>query len=170
MNEDEIWKPVVGFEGYEVSTLGRVRSFRNRHGRRAEPRLLKPGAMSKGYLLVVLRDGENSHSRCVHRLVLEAFIGPRPPGVEARHVNDRDPNNNCLSNLVWGTSKQNEDDKIRHGTSQHGERNHRAKLTNLQAQEIRVSQERGDDLARQYNVAKSVISQIRTGKKYKEML
>lgn len=61
----------------------------------------------------------------VHRLVLEAFVGPCPPGMECRHFPDRDPTNNRLDNLSWATRKQNMEDKASHGTNRKGVPNHK---------------------------------------------
>lgn len=52
--------------------------------------------------------------RVVAPLVLEAFVGPRPRGTECCHW-DGDPTNDALSNLRWGTSKENSADQMRHG-------------------------------------------------------
>lgn len=51
----------------------------------------------------------------VHRLVLETFVGPCPPGMEALHRNGN-PSDNSLSNLHWGTKIENAADMLRHGT------------------------------------------------------
>lgn len=101
-------------------------------------------------------------NRQVYHLVLEAFVGPCPSGEEARHL-DGDHTNNRWDNLAWGSHLENEADKIVHGTSQHGERNAQAKLTNAQADEIRTSTEPGRTLAVRYGVADSLISRIRHG-------
>lgn len=53
--------------------------------------------------------------RLVHRLVLEAFVGPCPEGMEGCH-GDGDPTNNSLGNLRWDTATSNQLDKVRHGT------------------------------------------------------
>ncbi len=66
----------------------------------------------------------------IHRLVLEAFIGPCPEGMECRHFPDRNPANNNLSNLHWGTVSENALDRAIHGTNPTGENHGRAKLTN----------------------------------------
>lgn len=69
----------------------------------------------------------------IHRLVLEAFVGPCPPGLEGCH-NDGNPTNNCISNLRWGTPASNAADRIKHGHAPNhgcgpkGERNASAKL------------------------------------------
>lgn len=65
--------------------------------------------------------------RLVHRLVLEAFVGPCPAGMEGCH-NNGCPSDNRLQNLRWDTRLANNADKIRHGTSRKGADNNRAKL------------------------------------------
>lgn len=105
----EEWKAVVGWEGlFKVSSFGRVRSF---------PRLVRDGLGSRlipghlmqctinmaGYVVTQLSDGRRKAKARVHMLVLEAFVGPRPTGMECRHFPDRDRTNNRLGNLQWGT-------------------------------------------------------------------
>jgi len=104
----EQWRPVPAFEGkYEVSDLGRVKSLRW-----TPPRILRPGPSNYGHMSVVLG---RRNTRMVHELVLIAFVGPRPPGQETRHL-DGDPANNRLDNLCWGTRSENNRDAVRHGT------------------------------------------------------
>lgn len=119
----ERWLPVVGFEGlYEVSDLGRVRSLdavqsytskgRVKYRRRVG-RVLRPGVMKSGHMVVVL--GRAAGSRLVHRLVLEAFAGPATEvAAWCRHLDDN-PANNRLSNLRWGTPNENLEDSYRNG-------------------------------------------------------
>jgi hypothetical protein len=64
----------------------------------------------------------------VHRIVLEAFVGMCPEGMEARHL-DGDRQNNHVSNLVWDVYVVNVSDRRAHGTDQVGDRNPNAKLT-----------------------------------------
>lgn len=109
----ERWRPVVGYEGYyEVSNEGRLRSV-NRvvpHGRNGtverRSQLLRPSRNEHGYLIATLcRDG-GRYAKTVHSILLEAFIGPRPDGLTILHGND-DPADNRLSNLRYGTQKEN---------------------------------------------------------------
>jgi len=112
----EEWRPIDGHPGYEVSSLGRVRSYRRRHnGLAGEPRLLKQSLTDKGYLRVGLRraDGTGSRTIYVHKLVLTAFVGPAPEGMECRHL-DGISQNNRLDNLAWGTDAENGADRVRH--------------------------------------------------------
>lgn len=108
--------PVVGYESlYEVSDLGRVKS-RDRVdplGRPREGQLLTPAGLR--HLHVTLSDRGAKKQRTVHRLVLEAFVGPAPEGTEGCHW-DGDPKNNRLDNLRWDTRIANIQDAIRHGT------------------------------------------------------
>lgn len=113
----ERWKDVVGFEGfYEVSNQGRVRSVdrEDSRGRFWPAQILAPGAQPSGHLSVSLsRDGKRT-MRKVHRLVLAAFVGPCPEGMEGLHSDD-DPTNNTLPNLRWGTRGENLLDSVRNG-------------------------------------------------------
>ena len=98
------WRPVPGWEGYEVSDDGRVRSWRMHGfavGRRAvEPRVLAPW-LQEGYRRVHLCAGRRRRrSSAVGALVLEAFSSPRPAGHEARHRN-RVKADDHLENLAW---------------------------------------------------------------------
>lgn len=75
-------------------------------------------------------------TRMVHRLILEAFVGPCPPGMEACHWNGN-PTDNRLENLRWDTPQENTNDKYRHGTMQKGTMHPGAKLTDQKVVELR---------------------------------
>jgi hypothetical protein len=111
----ERWLPVVGYEGlYDVSDMGRVRSL-PRMG--TAGKILSPGDVGRpGHprLSVVLHCNGKRHARGVHCLVLEAFVGPCPPGLEGCHYNDIGDDNR-LSNLRWDTHSANIFDKVRNG-------------------------------------------------------
>ena len=142
------WTPVVGFEDeYAVSEAGEVKSLArpawNGNGRRSlRERILKPGVCESGRLLVVLYKNGKKYSRLVHKLVLEAFRGMCPPGMECCH-NDGNASNNALDNLRWGTHAENEADKVLHGTTNRGERNGLAKLQASDVHRIRLLAEVG---------------------------
>lgn len=125
----ELWKPVVGYEGwYEVSNKGRVRSLDrtirqiNQAGSysRIFPGRILQQKDCKNTMRVSLyknnKEGDNKgKSFRVHRIVLEAFVGPRPPGLICCHK-DGDYHNNRLGNIHWSTHKQNALDSLRDGT------------------------------------------------------
>lgn len=104
----------------------------------------------------------------IHVLVLNAFVGDRPVGLEARHL-DGDPTNDHLSNLKWGTQAENYDDRRRHGTANDGERHGNAKLTNAQVREIRRSTERIDALAARFGVSRVTVWSIRGGRSWRNI-
>lgn len=138
--DGEIWKDVVGFEGsYQVSNLGRIKRIARRgaDGRRLSERIMRQHPMENGYLVVFLVDGSGSgRGRLVHRLVLEAFLGPSPsPDLECCH-GDGTRTNNIPTNLSWGTRKDNAQDMVRHGRSGKGERNVVAAITEAIAAKI----------------------------------
>ncbi len=175
MMPPEIWRPVADAYGYEVSNLGRVRSWR-RKGSRAgsalapEPKLLKTTPGAWGYPLVnISRSGDKQKPVTVHILVLTAFCGPCPNGMECLHA-DGDRTNSNLSNLYWGTRAENMQDSIRHGTSIRpsirGEQNMHAELTQRQVIQIKRMLRRGVrnvDIARIFNVHPNTIWGIKSG-------
>lgn len=113
----EEWLPVVGYEGiYEVSDQGNVRSLDriDNRGNQIAGRMRKPRPLPSGHLMVILSSNSIRSPRLVHRLVLEAFVGPCPPGMECCHYDD-DPTNNSLENLRWDTSHANKLDMVRNG-------------------------------------------------------
>lgn len=119
-NLEEQWLAAVGLEGlYEVSDRGRVRSVHDRivvwkNGRRIryDGKILSAPPNDKGYPHVNIK----GQARAVHQLVLEAFVGLRPAGLDCCH-GDGDPTNNALTNLRWDTPSANAQDAIRHGTN-----------------------------------------------------
>lgn len=134
----EQWRDVVGYEGlYQVSSEGRVRSLDRTYGSRLyKGKLMNPSLEARsGYRVLGLHRNNKSRPARVHNLVLEAFVGPRPPRHDARHLNG-DPTDNRLENLAWGTRRQNCIDAQIHGTWAHGESHGNAKLTAIQAQAI----------------------------------
>lgn len=153
----ELWGLHPRFLNHEISDEGRVR--RRTPGQGTWPgRILKPRPRC-GYLRVVLDDEQID----VHRLVLETFVGPRPHGCETRHAN-RDTSDNRVSNLSWGTPKENAEDRDRHGTTPYGSRIGTAKLTDTKIKQIREAYATGTTsqlkLAKQWGLAPSNIFSI----------
>lgn len=114
------WKPVPDFPNYEVSDKGEVRNIK-RH---------KLRKLSKGrYVsLSLCRNDGIRYTAMVHILVMHAFVGPRPEGMQIRHL-DGNPHNNCLTNLAYGTGSENYQDQVIHGVAARGVRNGRSILT-----------------------------------------
>ena len=109
----EVWKNIDGYEGYQVSNKGRVRSqLNNRYGfsDKVKPHLLSPCKNHHGYDTVQLG---RKNRKLVHRLVANAFI-PNPDNLPiVRHMDDN-PSNNNVNNLAWGTQTDNMQDCVKH--------------------------------------------------------
>lgn len=141
------YRDVPGFPDYRVGSDGSVWSKRVSARWGQPPRWTKiNGSLADhGYVKVSLFvDGQGKVDKYVHQLVLEAFVGPCPEGMEACHDPDRTRTNNTLSNLRWDTRKGNIADKVTHGTQPFGEDVHCAKLTESQVAEARERYAAGD--------------------------
>ena len=156
----ERWLPVVGFESrYAVSSHGRVWSW-FRGGRH-----LKLCENGSGYHSVALGHG---NSRCVHRLVLKAFVGPPPAGYMGCH-NDGVSTNNRVDNLRWDTRKSNAEDRVRHGGYPCGVQHRDAKLTEADVVDICRRLDLGESqraIGKDYPVCHTTIGDIKTGKRW----
>jgi hypothetical protein len=168
---EEIWKPVVGYEGlYDVSNMGRVRSYYlstvsslGRFVFKVMPCPQKTLAIKLtncGYLVVGLyRNGAKSITFHVHRIVLDAFVGPRPKKYECCHKNNVKTDNR-LDNICWGTSSSNKKD---YGTQCRGEDQGSSRFT---VQDIITIRNFSDteyskaDIARLFNAPHQTISKI----------
>jgi len=165
------WRPVIGYEGrYEVSDHGAVRSLSNY--RSSSGGQLSPWTNNKGYQYVTLRSpGGGKKSHAVHRLVLKAFVELRPSGKQVAH-GDGDPANNRASNLRWATSKENIDDRTRHGRTARGEENAASKLDRHAVKTIKRMKDCGFsayETARLACVNPSTIDRIWAGETWKHV-
>lgn len=156
----ETWLAVVGYEGlYEVSSDGRIRNART--GR------LKVYTYDKQKRRPFVGLWRNNKILIIypHKAVLEAFVGPRPKGMEACH-NNGDPCDNKATNLRWDTTRNNQLDRIKHGTSNRGEQCAAAKLTEAQVRAIRADTRLQREIAAEYGVRENTISRIKSGKRW----
>jgi hypothetical protein len=100
----ETWKPINGFSGYEISNLGRVKSYKHD---RINGRLLSICVNRNGYAYVVLRDSEcKKNYKTIHQLVAHAFISNLDNKPQVNHI-DGNKRNNHVSNLEWVTAQEN---------------------------------------------------------------
>jgi hypothetical protein len=158
MSGDEIWLPVLDFEDtYEVSNFGRVKSLkrqvRTANGfRTVRERILKPQYNQDGSQHVSLCNGGEAKIRHVqvHRLVLEAFVGECPEGMECRHYPDQNLANNNLSNLSWATPG-------------------RTKLTEEQVRQIFYAKGTHEEVAARFGIGRPEVSHIKSGKLWKHL-
>lgn len=105
---DEVWKPIEGYEGYEVSSMGRVKRLAHRDaiGRYKEEYLVPicNNKQRRNYEYVHL----GNDNCALHRIVAKAFI-PNPNNKpEVNHINGN-KYDNSVHNLEWVTSQENKD-------------------------------------------------------------
>lgn len=124
--------------GYRVTSVGEVWSTGS-NWRGYGERLMREHLDKDGYPYVRLTIAGSRKRFRVHFLVAQAFLGPRPsPQHEVRHL-DGNKRHNTVTNLAWGTRKQNAADRAAHGKTSHGEKHSRAiKLGLLRASELRA--------------------------------
>lgn len=175
----ELWKPITNYEGlYEISNYGKVKSLHKKW--QPKERILKPGETVGGYLQVLLYKNNISKRYYVHRLVLEAFVGPCLEGMETCHK-DGVVNNNFIENLKYGTKKENQKDRILHGTNYYnltnentkGSNNFKAKLNEKQVRIIKwllkdnyLTQR---EIGEVFSVSQSTINLIKNKKLWKHV-
>lgn len=119
----ERWRSIPGYVGlYEVSDQGRVRGMDRitlrKDGRKKSITgciLREKRTGQSGYPAVNLNRNGSAQTWPIHRLVLLAFVGPLPQGMQTRHLNG-DSQDNRLANLKYGTPLENTSDKFAHGT------------------------------------------------------
>ena len=104
---NEIWRPIYGYESlYEVSNLGRIRSY---HGKKKSSDgfiYLNPTPTPQGYLVVTLYKNGKRSKKTVHTLVAEAFI-QNPNNYPCVNHKDENKQNNFACNLEWCTYAYN---------------------------------------------------------------
>jgi hypothetical protein len=147
------WTEVPGHTGYSVTATGFLRGPRGP---------LRPMVAHRGHLYVITGAGRKLY---VHHAVLFAFIGPRPDGLMCRHL-DGDPTNNALTNLRWGTAKENSADKKRHGRELRGEDKKHHRLTWAQVELIRADRRSSRVVGNQYGVSHTAILRIWRGQRW----
>ena len=156
----ETWLDVKGYEGfYEVSDHGRVRSAKT-----GKIKMFTTNKLDNRPFLGLWKHNKLKIFR-PHTLVLTTFVGPRPQGMECCH-NDGDPFNNRLENLRWDTTRNNQLDRIKHGTSNRGERCVAAKLTEAQVRAIRADTRLQREIAAEYGVRENTISRIKSRQRW----
>ncbi len=163
-----MFKKIKGYH-YEVSNDGQVRNIKT-------GRILKPNIRRDERLQINLCKNGKEKWFLIHRLVLEAFVGPCPKGMQCCH-NNGNPKDNRVVNLRWDTNKNNIKDSIDQGTRfiPKGSKNGNAKLTEEQVREIRAKYVYNSRtasiyvLAKEYGVGKTEINNIINNKLWKHV-
>lgn len=152
---------IESFPAYTISNLGVVRKGE---------KVLKGNFKNKyQYIQVSLREPGRRATPLIHKLVLEAFVGERPPGMEARHL-DGNPRNNRLDNLAWGTAQENTDDKKIHGTIMRGDNHVHRVLCEQDVIDVRRRAKEGTattkQLAKEFGISEGGMRAILNGQKW----
>lgn len=188
----ELWKPIDGFLGYEVSNLGRVRSFWRKSGsgttggffasgkRRgswtyvlgASPVIRATSADKDGYRTVVLSINGETYCRRVHRLVAAAFLSAH--NASATKVNHKNnvKYDNRLPNLEWCTQRENEDHARMIGVWPSGVKSGNSKVTEEQVRIIRSAAARGESnasIGRKFSITATAVQYIVNRRHYRNV-
>ena len=179
------YRNIVGFPGYRIgndgtvwtcwgskggSSLGGIGQGGMKIGNRWKQRNPRRAGGNNAWRVNLRRDGRTYHF-FVHVLVLEAFVSPRPIGMVSRH-GPLGKDCNHVSNLSWGTQKQNIADKERDGTRVFGTRHHAAKMTPELVKAIREEYDLRkslSSLAKKYRIARSTLRAILNRETWKEV-
>lgn len=164
----EIFKKLDINQNYSISSLGRVRNDKTN-------KFLSPRDL-RGYKRIYIYVNGKATDLRIHRLVANAFI-PNPNNKpQINHINGN-RSDNCVTNLEWCTNAENQKhaykiglrDSKSNSESARGVRNPNCKLSEQDVKDIKTKLEylTGIELAKQYNVATSTISNIKNNKKWK---
>lgn len=124
--EIEIWKTIIGYDGYQVSSFGRVKSFRRN---KKIGHILIECDDGRGYSIIGLLRSKKKYTKRIHQLVANAFLPNIKNRKEINHL-DGNKKNNRVSNLEWSTRLENLTHAIGAGLMKYksGENHHRSKL------------------------------------------
>ncbi len=170
------YRSIEGFPSYRVGSDGSVWScFVRKNGQSRAPgdtwRRIKPIVQKNGRFHINLsRDGK-MHQKLLHRLVLSAFCGPCPDGMVCCHL-DGNPQNNFVSNLCWGTCKQNQSHRVLHGTDSRGSKCKTSKLKESDVLSIKTMIANGGtdaEIGLQFGVSRDAIYKIRSKANWKHI-
>ena len=162
----EVWKPIEGFPGYDVSNMGRVRTYWRTSGSGRScvngqirgswtqvigvtPRLRKLYTDKDGYKTLTLRANDRDYMSRVHQLVGRAFVVNNRPNtaIIPNHINNV-PGDNRHNNLSWMTISENTFYGNEIGVGMRGERHGMARLTEASVLEIRAKVKNHEDAIR----------------------
>lgn len=175
--ENEKWIRIPDWDSYEISDLGRVRSYKKTGTNQTDaaiPRVLKQGISVWGYPEVRLCNSGSSKKKRVHRLVAEVFL---PNELLKREVNHKDGDklNNKAVNLEWVSRSENMQHLFRVMKSpvMRGEKNGHAVLTSDDIAEIKSLWETGlffqKEIASKFGIARTTVNSIVNGYNWKHL-
>ena len=165
------WRKIPGFTAYSASSDGQIRRDVMLH--RSPAGLVSQALNDRGYWKCsATDDGGKYRTVTTHTLVALAFLGPRPEGLEVRHL-DGDSANSAAANLRYGTSMENTADAFLHDRIPVGSRAYNAKLTEKAIPEIMELWRSGiltqTEIGARYGVSQRAIWQVIHGHKWRHV-
>lgn len=161
----------MGYPNYRVGDDGSVWSFQSGKWKKKKLTIGKTKYLKDRWIVTIWNEN-GGKTFLVHRLVLTAFVGTCPEGMECCH-NDGNPSNNRVENLRWDTHAENQRDRNKHGTDNRGERHWRCLLTAEQVIEIRKRYRNGEtnkqQLAAIYSVSDGTIRSLLSRKSWRHI-
>lgn len=176
----EVWKYIEGYEGkYQVSNMGRVKSVERKvkHPKGGlmilRSRILKPASAAGGYAVVNLSKKNKAKLMYIHRAVALSFLDNPKNKQQVNHINGN-KRDNSASNLEWCTPKENMKHASSSGLVKHnGSQSVNSKLKEKDVKKIRKEYSLGNTthqkLSEQYNVCRTLITQIINRKVWKHI-
>ena len=155
-----MWKDIPGYEGqYQASDDGRIRNAKTMYELKSRPD-------RNGYLDV----GLNGVRKRVHRLIADTFIIHDVSKNVVNHI-DGNKQNNCVDNLEWCTSQENNQHSYDTGLHKKGQDHANSKLTREQVIEIKTlgRYDTAKNIGKKYNVSKFTINDIFKGRTWKDV-
>lgn len=167
---DIIYKDIPNYEGfYQVSNTGIIKRLKHwienkgcQGGGYFLPETILKGTNRKGYRIVQLFKNGKGRFFGVHQLVLLAFVGECPIGMEIRHLNSN-PSDNRLENLAYGTKSENMQDAVKIGTLVFS----RSNLSREDVINIARDKRNNREIAKAFNCCVGTVQAIKTGKSFK---
>ena len=167
----EEWRNIEGYESaYQVSNVGRVRSFKS-----GQWKILKPTYV-KGYLQIGLSRNSKCHKYALHILVAKAFI-PNPQNKSLVHHKDNNPMNCQKNNLEWATPSENTQHafdnnftRVNRGTNHYNSKLNKEDVLYIRKNYIPYDKKFGmSALSRKFHLNLGTIMEIIQGKSYKDI-
>jgi|SRR5688572_6965029 len=158
----EIWKTIVGYESYSISSLGNLRNNKTQ-------RIVNP--VIQRYACYCLYEKNKPPFRTTgHRLVATHFID-NPKNLPFVCHKDDNRLNNTVGNLFWATPKENSADMVKKNRSASGERCGASKLTDNDVLKIRDLKGKypSRKVGRMFGIVKSNVLFIWSNKTWKHI-
>jgi hypothetical protein len=172
-----IYKPIPNFPGYRVGSDGSTWSCWKRGPKPIitdQWRILKQAInTTTGCRFVTLARDRVHYNFLVHCLVLEAFVGPRPNGMQGCHFPNQNYSDNRLENLRWDTPAGNWGDRIANGTAPPGTNPSYVVVTETMVRSIRADFASGIKqhiLRKKHGLSTNVVNRIIKRKTWKHII